>query len=356
MLCAGLPAAAEEQWSWEAGLTTVYQVADDDRVDSEFTASADFFLTVPGKSGEWLIYVEASTAPDSDGISATYPTANADAGSVLTPDGNDGIQISEVNYSFFMSGGKRLMLGLIDPSAWLDRSRIANDENLHFLNGGFVHNATIEFPDYTLGGVFRWLGSGRRPELSFVVGSSEGLADLPDRSYQDLLDVGAAERGAFLGAGASWLFERASFRLGAWTRTDEHVVGDNPAETESNFGAYGVAGWQNGPNAFNFRVGFANSDVSIATNFAAVSWERKTPYGLFGAGLAHTGISDTFRQQHHDDATDAEVFFRIPVASGQGHITPSVQYVANPGFDTSGSTASSSAFVFGVRFHWALGS
>jgi hypothetical protein len=343
-----------DDWSWNAGVTTVYQVADDNRVNPEFTASADFFLTIPKQTGEWLMYVEASTAPESGAVSATYPTANADAGSVLTRDGDDGIQISEFNYTFFLNDEKHLMLGLIDPSAWLDRSRIANDENIHFLNGSFVQNSTIEFPDYTLGGMFRWLGSGNRPELTFVLGGSEGIADLPDRSYQDLLDLTDARRGAFIGAGASWLYKRASFRLGGWVRTDDHEVGNDPANTESNFGLYTVAGWQHDADALNLRVGLANSDVSIATGFAAVSWERKTRFGLLGVGIARTQISDTFRQANHDDATDAEVFFRIPVASGRGHFTPSVQYVANPGFDTSGSTASSSAMVVGVRFHWSF--
>lgn len=347
-------AGAADGWSWESGLTTVYQVADDDRVDPEFTASADLFLTFPMSSGEWLIYIEASTAPDADGVSSLYPTSNADAGSVLTRDGDHAIQVSEFNYTFFLDGGKRLMLGLIDPSAWLDRSRIANDENLHFLNGSFVQNATIEFPDYTLGGVFRLLAANGRPEISIVAGSSEGIADLPDRSYQDLLDLTASDRGAFIGAGASWLYERASFRLGAWGRTDKHEVGSNPLATERNYGAYAVAGLQYDVDAFNFRLGFANSDVSIATNFVALSWERKTSLGLFGAGISRTGISDDFRQGGLDDTTDAEIFLRVPVASGRGHITPSIQYVTNPGFDASGATASASAFIAGVRFRWSF--
>lgn len=345
--------AAAGELALEGGITAAYQVADEDRVDAEFAASADLFLTLRQAHGEWLTYIEGSTSPSAGRISAFYPTANADAGSVLNRDGNGGIQVSEFNYTFFLNDDQHLMLGLIDPSAWLDRSRIANDENLHFLNGSFVNNATIEFPDYTFGGVFRWFGSTARPELAIVVASSDGIADLPDRSYQDLLSLTSDERGVFIGAGASWLRERTSFRIGAWLRSDDHEVANSNGAMESNYGIYGVAGWQNRAQALNLRIGLANPDVSIAKQFAALAYERKGRRGLFGAGIAKVFISDSFRQARLDDALDAEVFFRIPIGHGSGHITPSLQYVANPGFDASGAAASSSAIVASVRFHWS---
>ena len=167
--------------TWEGGITSVFQDADDSRVDSELTASADLFVTLPRSSGEWFLYIEASTSPDDDGVSSIYPTANADAGSVLDRDGDSHLQVSEFHYTFHMTDERRLMVGLVNPSAWLDRSRITNDENTHFLNGNFKNNATIEFPDYTLGAVMRWLGSESRPEISLVVASSKGISDLPDR-------------------------------------------------------------------------------------------------------------------------------------------------------------------------------
>ena len=337
--------------AWEGGVTAVYQVADDDQVDPEFTASADLFITLPGKTGEWLMYIEASTSPDVNGVSALYPTANADAGSVLNEDGDGGIQISELNYTFQLKDDRTLMLGLINPSAWLDRSRITNDENLHYLSGNFKNNATIEFPDYTLGGVFRWPGSESRPEVSLVISSSDGKADVPDRSYQDLLKLTSDERGAFLGIGASWLRDRSSVRLGAWLRSDDHAVAGSPDDTEMNYGIYGVFGWQDAANAVNIRLGLANEDVSVATRFAAVAYQRETRIGLFGIGVSRTAISNNFRQGDQDSTSAAEMFFRFPGGTSHGHITPSVQYVENPGFDASGSIPSSSAVVAGVRFH-----
>ena len=344
---------ANAEISWEGGVTTTYQYADDDRVDPEFTASADLFATIPRSRGEWFFYIEGSTSPDRNGVSSLYPTANADAGSVLNRDGDGGLQISEANYTFFLDKQSTLMFGLIDPSAWLDRSRITNDENTHFLNGSFVNNATIEFPDYTLGGVLRWEQSANRPEMTFVIASSDGIADLPDRSYQDLLNLTANERAAFVGFGAGWLREATTFRLGAWLRTGDHAVFGAPGESDQNYGAYGVFGWQSGSNAINFRMGFANQDVSVATFFSALAYQRESRFGLFGLGLARTGLSNSFRQADLVNVTAAEMFFRVPLGGDHGHITPSIQLVENPGFDTSGSTNPSSAIVFGLRFHWS---
>ncbi|MDH3276285.1 MAG: carbohydrate porin [Gammaproteobacteria bacterium] len=352
LLATGSIEAAE--FTWERGVTSVFQDADDSRVDPELTASADLFVTLPRSSGEWFLYIEASTSPDEDSVSAIYPTANADAGSVLDQDGDSHVQVSEFHYTFHMAGDRRLMVGLVNPSAWLDRSRITNDENTHFLNGNFKNNATIEFPDYTLGAVMRWLGSESRPEVSLVIASSKGISDLPDRSYQELLDISSNDRGAFVGADAKWLRDRRTFRLGAWLRTEGHPVTGRPDEFEKNYGLYGVLGWQDTVNALNFRLGIANEDVSVATQFAAIAYERSTPIGLFGLGVSKTRISNSFLQENLDDIAAAEAFFRIPIGDSNGQITPSVQYVENPGFDASGTTSRSSAVVAGVRLHWSF--
>ncbi|MBT8067720.1 MAG: carbohydrate porin, partial [Gammaproteobacteria bacterium] len=115
-----------------------------------------------------------------------------------------------------------------------------------------------------------------------------------------------------------------------------------------------VYGWRDGDNAMNFRIGAANEDVSVATRFAAAAYERSTRIGLFGVGIARTRISNSFRQADLDNVTSAEAFLRIAIGDTGAQITPSVQYVENPGFDTSGATFSSSALVAGVRFHWSF--
>jgi hypothetical protein len=246
------------------------------------------------------------------------------------------------------------MVGLVNPSAWLDRSHTTNDENTHFINGSFKNNATIEFPDYTLGAVMRWLSSAARPEITLVAASAQGIADLPDRSYQDLLDLSSEQQGAFVGTDATWFRERTTLRLGAWLRSNDHPVGGSPDEVEMNYGLYAVLGWHVGDNALNFRLGAANDDVSVATRFTAMAYQRSTRIGLLGLGLARTRIANSFRQADLDDVTSAEAFLRIAFGDSGAQITPSIQYVENPGFDTSGATLSSSTIVASVRFHWSF--
>lgn len=353
-VCAAGGGADASELDVSGGVTVILQAADDSTVDDELTASADLFFTLPRANGEWLLYIEGATTPDASGISSLYPTANADAGSVLNRDGDGGLQISEFSYTFRFDEDHSLMLGLVNPSAWLDRSRITNDENNHFINGSFKNNATIEFPDYTMGAIYRRSGSKLRPELVVIAASSDGISDLPDRSYQDLLNLTSDERGAFLGAGASWLRESTSLRLGAWLRTDDHDVAGRPGETEQNYGTYAVLGWQDGINALNFRTGIANADVSIATKFVAAAFQRQTVAGLLGIGIGRTFVAQQHRQAALEHTTDAELFLRIPVGDSAGHVTPSLQYVDSPGLGTDGAGPSSSATVASVRFHWSF--
>ena len=344
---------AQQDISYEGGVTVVAQAADDPRTQDEVTASADLFVTLSRPQGEWLLYVEGSSSPDSDGVSAFFPTVNADARSVLTRSGGGTVQVSEFNYTAHLGDENSLMFGLIDPSAWLDRGRIANDENRQFLNGSFVNNATIAFPDYTIGGVYRRKGIDGAPAFTAVVSSSSGIADLPERSYQSLLNVFSGDRGVFAGAGVSWLNKRSSWRLGGWVRTDQEPVIDGSGDTEINYGLYGVFGWQDDANAWNIRAGLANEDLSVATAFAGMAYQRRLAFGTFGIGVAHTEVAQDLRAGRLDPAFDSEVFLRIPVGKS-AHVTPSVQYVVNPIPGDDDIRGSAKAFVAGVRFHWAF--
>ena len=346
-----LTTVASADYSWTGGATGIFQTTDSQLVDSEWTLSADLVFKSTSERGEWLVYAEGSTTPDRNGVSSLYPTANADAGSVLNRDGDGGIQISEFNYTFFLEDEKTVSVGLIDPSAWLDLGRIATDENTEFLNGSFSHNATIEFPDYTLGGVFNWNGWDRGPDLAVVIGGSDGIADVPDNSYQDLLNIGSDGRGVFVGAQAGWSHKQLAFRLGGWWRSDEHAVLGTNRTSDGNYGSYVVVGWRKASDAVNFRFGVAKKDVSVANQFAAIAYERQTQHGLFGVGLAHTAVADSFQQRNLADVWDAEVFFRFSFANDRVQLTPSIQHVENPGFDGTGSGTPSTATVASIRLH-----
>ena len=197
------------------------------------------------------------------------------------------------------------------------------------------------------------LGDGRRPEFTIIVSGSDGIADTPDRSYQDLLDLNEDGRGVFLGTGASWLNENTSWRVGGWMRNDGQDADEN-SEDDLNYGIYGVFGWQSDANAINVRAGAANSYASVAERFLAIAYQRETALGVFGIGVARTEIAEGVAGTGHTDALDSEMYFRIPVLGESGHITPSLQYLEVPNIDSSESPSVLSAVVASLRFHWSF--
>lgn len=338
--------------SVNGGVTVVYQASDHSYVDDELTASGDLFLRWGAGKGEWLLYIDASSKPDQNGVSAFYPTANADAGSVLNRDGDGGIQISEFNYSFPVSTSTTVSVGLIDPSAWLDQSQIAVDENTQFINGSFTNNATIEFPDYTPGVVYQSRGTGNNPIYTVLISGSDGIADLPDRTYQSLLNLTSDERGIFIGAEGLWHWNAFAYRFGGWWRSDDHaVLGVPDAPGENNYGGYALVDWKKDVHAVSLRAGVAKKEVSVATRFVAVAYERQTSGGAIGIGVSSTEVANTFRQRELSDVSSAELYYRHAFYEGRLQVTPSIQHVENPGFDVSGFNRGSTSTILGVRFH-----
>lgn len=354
LLCAASVATAADGVSVSGGVTAVQQDANRDRARSELSASADLVFSAATDNGDWLLYVEASSSPRQGGVSAFYPTVNGDARSVLTSDGSGGVQISELHYTHRAASGASLTGGLVDVSNWLDLSRIASDENTQFLNGNFVHNPTIEFPDYAIGAILRLPDRGSRPAIKLVLSGSDGIADLPDRSYQDLLDLNAHGRGVFAGAGLTWSGEPGFVEIGGWLRSDRHPVVDRPGDDEWNYGIYASLGRSFGMTAINLRAGVANPDVAVVDGFAAIALQHTTRFGRLGAAIGVSHVAEGFRAGRRARAIDAEVYFRLPLFDGRAYLSPSIQYVEVPHVDVDDAVPGASASVAGVRFDWSF--
>jgi hypothetical protein len=91
---------------------------------------------------------------------------------------------------------------------------------------------------------------------------------------------------------------------------------------------------------------------------------------VFSLGVAHgdelalqAGVTTAL--QNSDDSrveteltASADLVLTLPrrtgVGDGGAQVSPSIQYVENPGFDASGPTFSSSSVVASVRFHWSF--
>ena len=171
----------------EGGFTAIFQASDDKNIDAELTSSFDLVTTLPTGNGKWVIYVEGNTSPRTDGVSSLLGEANADAGSAMDRDGNGRLQVSEVHY-FQPLGEGLLVSGLLDVTASLDTSEVANDETSQFLSSTLAGNPTIGFPDYRLGvGYNRETGEDQGYSLSLT--SCHGLTDNPNASYSQLIDI-----------------------------------------------------------------------------------------------------------------------------------------------------------------------
>ena len=335
----------------EGGITAVLQVPNDKRVDAELVGSFDLVTTLPAGDGKWVIYVEGNTTPRAEGVSHLLGEANADAGSALDRDGKGRLQVSELHYFHSYADGL-LVAGLVDVTTSLDGSEVANDETSQFLSGALVNNPTIEFPDYSLGVVYNREASEGKG-FSLVLTSSHGLADNPDASYAQLVDVGADGKGVFAAAEGQWPVADTQLRAGAWINTADHVPLGGVAGSEHNYGVYIVADGHLATGMWNLRAGLANDNVSQASHFLSAAMERPVNNATLGLGIAYTGLSrkDTTPQQ--DDMLQAEGYLRFAIRQ-QLTLTPALQWIKNSGFDSSGTTFDADQTLLSLRLNYTF--
>ena len=343
----GCGSANASELEFIGGITTVYQTTSDSRIDSEFTASADLGVSWHRRLGSWWMYLEGNTSPQSSGVTTFLPEANADAGTALDDDREGRIQLSELNFRFDLRRERALTLGLLDPSAYFDQSRITNDENTQFLGVAFVQNPSIEFPDYTLGAVYEHPFMNG-PLLRLALTSSNGIADNPNVSYSQLVDVDDQDKGVFAAIGASWKAESWLLKTGAWTNTAPHETFDGDRDGAENYGAYLTAGYQRGRNALNLRLGLANPEVSAASRFSALAYQRSYSRTVLGIGAARTWLSPEVDDTDRDDTTQLETYLRYEVIRGL-FATADVQYLINSAFDSSNESRDDRVAVYGIR-------
>lgn len=332
----------------EGGFTAVLQVADDKNIDSELTGSFDLVTTLPTGRGKWVMYVEGNTSPRDEGVANRLGEANADAGSALDRDGNGRLQVSELHYFHPLAGGL-LVTGLLDVTASFDSSEVANDETTQFLSGPLVNNPTIGFPDYSLGVVFN-RETGEDSGYSLALTSSHGLADNPNASYAQLVDVGDDGKGVFAAAEGQWPVAGTKVHAGAWVNTADHARLDGGTGNEKNYGLYLVVDGAMAAGQWNLRAGLANEKVSPASHFLSVALEHPLHEAALGVGMAYTGLSSKDATPQQDDMLLAEVYLRFQPRA-EISVTPIVQWLENSGFDASGNTVDAEQLLFSLRYN-----
>lgn len=342
------------QWETSGGLTLVHLDSDDERVGSDQTLSADLFLRRPGSSGSLLIYIEGNSSLSADNVSTVFSESNADAGSALDANRKGRIQISEFNYRFDNAFSGSLTAGLIDASAFLDRSRITNDENIQFLGASFVNNPTIEFPDYTIGMAWEKPGQGSIPEVNIVLASASGLADNPNLSYSQLVQLTDENDGVFAAAGAAWANENSLLRLGTWINTRPHQkLNEMAGKDHHNFGLYTVLGRSWEGHALNIRAGIARESVSEGSRFLGLAYRFLWNDVAIGLGMARTFLSADSKDPGKADNTQYEIYARRSINDWL-HLTASIQKLSNSSFINQPGNELESTTIAGLRAHMAF--
>jgi len=334
--------------------------------DLELSVDAQKLLGIEGSS----LYVHGegwwskSGGIDGASIGSAFGV-NGDAGS------RDTLVITEFWWEQTMLDDTlRLRLGKLDMTGGFehrgcpvsfDCSSHANDETSQFLNNALINNPTIPFPDYGIGAVLYW-----NPIEWWY--ASVGIAD----AQADPREIGF--RTAFHGEDYFfYIFEtgvsprldsangplQGTYRIGLWNNP-QPKANEDVSETRDDVGFYvccdQVLTKENsdpedsqGFGAF-FRYGYAPSKRNDITNFFSFGFQYQglidgRDDDVLGVGFAQGIFSDSADTTYTDDYENAlELYYNAQVA-GWLNISPSIQYITNPG----GNKAVSDAVVLGVR-------
>lgn len=335
----------------DAGTVITFQHASDARLDDELFASLDIVSTIPTAHGHWMIYLEGNTSPRQRGVSSLLPEANQDAATALDRDNTGRLQVSALHYLWFQ-GNSAFVVGLINPAGPIDNSDIANNETSQFLATTLVNNPTIAFPDYALGMVYFYKPDNKKLDLTFLLSSSNGLGDNPNKSYSELVDVTESGKGTFAVAELVWKEAQYTLRGGIWVQTADSAYLDGSGNTADNYGIYLNSDHRIGEFGLNLRLGLANPRVSEAAQFIGLAVDHAIGKNHAGIGYTYTFVSDD-AGTGKGDRSQVEAYYRYDLAENFS-ITPSIQRIHNSGFDTTGATIDRDVNVISARASYAF--
>jgi len=352
-----------------SGLTQIYQrnvkggLSANNR-KGEYSGSFDLEMLLDtgrllGIDGSFFVHGEGGWT-DTEGIDATsvgsFLGINADA------IGNRSLDVVEAFYEASLTDRLSLFTGKIDFTGFFDSSAFANDERTQFLNGSLVNNSAIPFPDYSLGvivdcdisdnlyimtGIADAQADGRETGFNTAFHSEDYFFYICETGITPQLD---SANGPLDGA----------YRAGLWYDPQDKTHLTSSMNVRDDTGFYlsfdqllyrenTTAGNNQGPGIFG-RYGWADSKINELTNFWSIGLQYQ---GLFegrdedvlAAGFAHGTFSDRASSSYPEDYESVlEVYYNSKVTPWL-NLSPSIQYIANPG----GAKGISDAVVVGLR-------
>jgi porin len=242
-----------------------------------------------------------------------------------------------------------------DREIAFDGSRYANDETAQFLNGALVNDPTIAFPYMTIG-LALLTSPADHWHLGFALAARED-----EDARRECVSWGSVGNGLFAMLEGSFIDDHPAYgglggeyRAGLWCQTSpSRIVSDgaqagvyfsvsqplicstDDPDCEGGLGLFARGGWTDGEAA------------ELASFWSiGLAWEALlSTYDVLALGLAKghfVGGSDP--DVPRGSETAVELYYKVPLAKW-GHISPDVQYVADPG----GSGGGHDALILGVR-------
>jgi len=322
--------------------------------------SAELEKLLGWESGNLYIHLEGGW-PDAEGIDG--PSVGSAFGVNADAIGNRAMDVKQLFYEGpVFSEDLNLMIGKIDFTGVFDCSEYADDECSQFLNAAFVDDPTIPFPAYSLGIVLTyspadyWYLSG---------GIADAQADGRETGFRTafhkedyflyILEAGLSQK---INIGAEPL--DGTYRAGIWYDPQPKANSDASKSRRDDTGLYLSCDQlmlkENADEQDNqglgvfFRYGYADGRRNDITSFWSIGLQYR---GLFegrdedvlGAGFAKGIFSDSADTTYTDDYENAfEIYYNLQISDWL-NLSPSVQYIANPG----GNQAVSDAVVLGLR-------
>lgn len=337
-------AYAEPKWQVEGNIIGTFQTTDQRQVENEGDLRANLLVTRQLPKGALHLHLEGVSTPNAKGVSNYFPDANADVGTALDKHGDGRIQISELFYQSEFSGQHNLAIGYLDITGFFEQSRIASDETTQFISVPFKGNPTIEFPDYSIAGVYE---NNLQNALFFRLGvsSAKGLADTENRTYSELFSE--MDQGLFAVTSISQETEQTLLRAGAWINTSDHAELNGSATDKSNYGLYLLGEYNHQRHSVGGRFGYANESVSEMSQFISMEYDYEFDRFEFGLAYAFSLLSSQVKQAQKDDSQIGEFFVRYDLIPSELLLTGHLQYIENSEF-----IKRKDGQVYGARLSW----
>jgi porin len=347
------------------GMTSVYQrntkggFSTNDR-KGEFSGSYDVEATFDmmrllGVEGTLFIHAEGGWT-NSEGIDGqtvgSYFGTNADAG------GNRSLDIVEVFYELPITDQLTLVAGKMDLTGFFDGNAYGNDETAQFLNGALVNNPTIPFTDYGLGVVAIYQ---LQDNWYLMAAAADAQADGRETGFNTTFHdedyfFYIAETGVDMAFGSL----AGTYRAGLWYDPQPKTHSDGVKEYRDDTGVYVTCDQiltkeNNDPEdtqglGMFARYGYAPSKTNDMDHFYSFGLQYQgliegRDDDVLGIGYARGYFSDGASATYPEDYESVvEAYYNANITPWLS-VSPSVQYIVNPG----GSDTTSDAVVAGLR-------